>query len=156
MRLSLQIAVVIVATYVVGTLVAFWSLPALPAPKAPPLNSAKLRATSVELDTIFRNPLPTLRKCGLTVSEGIAAASHSELVRAARCLERKHLITPEERRAVERDKDLRLAGSSGGGFTGNAVEYGWAWQETIVWLVGAALIIVLIYRHRQRSRQASV
>jgi hypothetical protein len=141
-KLALQILAVVVATYVVSMLVAWWSLPTLEAPR---IDEAKFRATNAKLDIFFRNPDPTLRECGLMLPQGtgVITATHARLVRTARCLELKGLISARERRTIERDKSLGL--SSAGLLT---VEYlGWAWQTLAVWLVGMALIVFLLYRH---------
>jgi len=151
MKLGLKIAAVVVATYFASMVVL--SL-ATPAPRVPRINESEVRAKTARDAIILRHPIATLRRCGLVVPEGAAviiSASHKRLVRVARCLERKNLITSQELRTVERDKDFEFAGASGRGVAVRVS--GWAWQVAIVWLVGAALIGSLLYRHWKRRRR---
>lgn len=153
MRPSFQIALVVLVTYVLATVVGTWSLAGdLPEPKLAPV-AARERARTAELNGIFRNSWPDLTRCGLTTSEDDVGVSHQELVRVARCLEREHLVTPAERRAIEQDTGLRLGGSR---VLDEATveEWGWAWQETAVWIAGALVIAALVYRHRRREHPA--
>jgi hypothetical protein len=140
MKLLLQVVAIIAVTFAASLALSVWTAPALP-------SSEELHKETVGsfglAGILLDHPPSALRACGLLDRTGaIVSATHAELVEAARCLRRKHLITARDVAKIKKAKDLII-----GRRDTLPVTISWSWLPLAA---GLALSLLLVYRRWQR------
>jgi hypothetical protein len=154
MKLLLQVVAILVATVVVSIAVSVWTAPALPDfkdwPTIEPGVKKKLATTGALVTILFDHPPKVLRACDLLDDpSNVPPRSHADLVRAAKCLQRHHVITTQDLARVKKATWLKFDGSSEPQPL-QTISVEISWWTLLPFAAGLGLCLLLVYRNMQR------
>ncbi len=126
------------------------SLPPLHA-SPPPFPKSVQQENQLLQDVLSRPPQAAVSACTISANPSNVELTHSELVRIATCLNRRHLVSAQTVAAVEASKLGQPTKAVLVGGLQTKIETGvWWWASFVTWLVALAMIAVVVYRHVRR------